>query len=93
VKAPILANITEFGATPLYTTENWPRRTCRGAVPAVGLPRHEQGGRERLHRDAPRRHAEERDRHHADPHGALRCIGYHAFEQKLDALFAQKNKP
>jgi methylisocitrate lyase len=72
VKAPILANITEFGATPLYTTEQLARRRVAGAVPAVGLPRHEQGGRERLHRDAPRRHAAERDRHHADAHGALR---------------------
>ena len=47
VKVPVLANITEFGQTPLFTA----RRTGLGrrrhpAVPAVGVPGHEQGGRE-----------------------------------------------
>src|SRR5690606_24878161 len=40
---------------------------------AVGVPRHEQGGGERLHGDPPRRHPEECGRHHADPHGAVRA--------------------
>ena len=45
VKVPILANITEFGATPLFTR----RRTARGrrrhrALSAVRVPRDEQGG-------------------------------------------------
>ena len=74
IKAPILANITEFGATPLYTTEEL--ATCGrvpGAVPALGLPRDEQGRGERLHGGAPRRHAEECGRHHANAHGAVRA--------------------
>ena len=50
-------------------TEGCRRRA--GAVSAVGLPRDEQGGRKRLHRDPPRRHAKERGRYDANPHGAV----------------------
>jgi hypothetical protein len=64
VKVPVLANITEFGATPCYAGRTAQRRRRHGAVPAVGVPRHEQGGRERLPGDPPRRHPEERGRHH-----------------------------
>ena len=72
VKAPILANITEFGATPLHHRAAGRRRCVAGAVPAVGLPCDEQSRGKRLHRNPPRRYAAERHRHHADPHGALR---------------------
>ena len=74
VNAPILANITEFGATPLYTTEELASVDVGlVSVSAVGLPRHEQGGRECLHGRAPRRYAEECRRHHANPHGVVRA--------------------
>lgn len=73
VKVPVLANITEFGQTPLFTRDE-PGLGGRGddPVPAVGVPRHEQGRRERLRRHPPRRHAEERGRRHADAHGTVR---------------------
>jgi methylisocitrate lyase len=29
VGVPVLANITEFGSTPLYTTKNWAKTACR----------------------------------------------------------------
>ncbi|STM49371.1 methylisocitrate lyase [Escherichia coli] len=42
VQVPILANITEFGATPLFTTGRITQRPCRnGAVPTFSVPRHE----------------------------------------------------
>ena len=44
-KVPILANITEFGATPLFTLDEIARRRRRaGALPALRVPRDEQGG-------------------------------------------------
>ena len=73
VKVPVLANITEFGATPLFTVEELRAAGVgHGAVSAVGIPRDEPGGAERLHDAAPRRHAEERRRHDADARGAVR---------------------
>ena len=54
VKVPVLANITEFGSTPLFTVEELKeRRRGDGAVPAVGIPRDEQGRAECLHVAAP----------------------------------------
>ncbi len=54
VKAPILANITEFGAhAAVHHRGAGQRRRFPGALSAVGVPRHEQGGRECLHRAAP----------------------------------------
>ena len=41
-------------------------------LPAVCLPRDEQGCPQSLRRRTPRRHPEKRCRHHADPHGTLR---------------------
>ena len=73
VKVPILANITEFGATPLFTLDEL-RSAGVGdrALSAVRLPRDEQGGARRLLGAAQRRHAEGRRRHDADARGALR---------------------
>ena len=92
VKVPILANITEFGATPLFTLDE-----LRGAdvgdraLSAVGVPRDEQGGARRLPGAAPRRHAEGRRRHDADARGALRLTSATTrTSSKLDALFAAR---
>ncbi len=73
VKVPVLANITEFGATPLFTVDEL--RSAGVAIalyPAVGVPCDEQGCVGRLHGLAPRRQPESRRRHHADARRALR---------------------
>ena len=58
VQVPILANITEFGATPLFTTDE-----LRSAHVAMALyPLSAFRGR----------HAEKRHRHHADPQRTVR---------------------
>ena len=42
VKVPVLANITEFGSTPLFTVDELATCGCEhGAVSAFSLPRHE----------------------------------------------------
>jgi methylisocitrate lyase len=71
VKVPVLANITEFGATPLFTIDELRSRRDR-AVSALRVQGDEQGGAERLPDVAPRRHAESRRREHADSRGTLR---------------------
>ena len=49
VKVPILANITEFGKTPLFTREGARERQRRdGALSALRVPRDERGGAARL---------------------------------------------
>ena len=64
---PILANITEFGQTPLYTREEL------GSVGVdvvlvllLRVPRHERGRARDLRGHPPRRNAEERPRSNAD---------------------------
>ena len=61
VKVPILANITEFGQTPLFTTDELQvRRRRHRALLLRRVSRDEQGRAEFLRDRAPRRHAEGR---------------------------------
>lgn len=91
VKVPVLANITEFGATPLFTREElasvgvaiqlYPLsafRAANKAAEAVYTSIRAQGHQKDV-LDLMQTRTELYDR-----------IGYHAFEQRLDALFAAK---
>ena len=67
VKVPILANITEFGKTPLFTHAGARERERRdGALSAVGVARGECRGAQGLSGDPQGRPPEERRRAHAD---------------------------
>ena len=91
VKAPILANITEFGATPLYTTEElasvdvslvlYPLSAFRAMNKAA------VNVYTALRRDGTQKNVIDTMQTRMELYDA---IGYHAFEQSLDALFAQK---
>jgi len=94
VKAPVLANITEFGSTPLYTTgqlgENgvglvlYPLSAFRAASQAA------LGVYETLRRDGTQAASVPAMQTRMELYDHL---GYHAYEEKLDALFAEgKNK-
>jgi methylisocitrate lyase len=89
VKVPILANITEFGATPLYSVDElrevgvglvlYPLSAFRAmAKAALGV----YGA---IRRDGHQKNAVEAMQTRMELYEHL---GYHAFEQKLDALFA-----
>lgn len=93
LNVPILANITEFGATPLFTRDElasvgvaiqlYPLsafRAANKAAEAVYTSIRQQGHQKDVI-DQMQTRAELYDR-----------IGYHAFEQKLDALFAAGKK-
>ena len=91
VRVPVLANITEFGATPLYTTEElagvgvklvlYPLSAFRAmAKAAENVYTHIlQDGSQKNVIDTMQTRMELYD-----------TIGYHAYEQKLDALFAKQ---
>ena len=90
VRVPVLANITEFGQTPLFTVDElravgvglvlYPLSAFRAmnkAAEAVFTAIRRDGTQKNV-LDAMQTRAELYDR-----------IGYHAYEQRLDALFAQ----
>ncbi|HJV07911.1 MAG TPA: methylisocitrate lyase [Chromobacteriaceae bacterium] len=94
VKVPVLANITEFGATPLYTTQElgengvamvlYPlsafRAMSKAALNVYGA----------IRRDGTQQNVVDTMQTRMELYDHL---NYHAYEQKLDALFAQeKNK-
>ena len=73
VKVPILANITEFGATPLFTLDELRSADVAIALYPLSAFRAMNKAALDVYRDAaPRRHAEGRRRHDADARGALR---------------------
>ena len=90
VKVPILANITEFGKTPLFTQGTRERQRRDGALSALRVPRHERCGVARLRGDPARRQPERRIETMQTRDDLYDYLDYHAYEQKLDALFARE---
>ncbi|MFT4256575.1 MAG: methylisocitrate lyase [Pseudoxanthomonas sp.] len=91
VKVPVLANITEFGATPLFTRDElasagvaiqlYPLSAFRAANKAA------ENVYAAIRRDGHQKAVIDTMQTRAE---LYESIGYHAFEQKLDALFAAK---
>lgn len=93
VKVPVLANITEFGATPLFTVEElrgaevslvlYPlsafRAMSKAALTVYGAIRKE--GTQKNVIDLMQTRADLYDH-----------LGYHAYEQKLDAIFSKEDR-
>ena len=91
VKVPILANITEFGATPLYTLDE-----LRGADVALALyplsaframNKAALNVYQTLRRDGTQQAAVDSMQTRMELYD---CLGYHAYERNLDALFAAR---
>jgi methylisocitrate lyase len=91
VKVPVLANITEFGATPLYTLDEL--RSAHVAMALYPLSAFRAMNKAALDvYSTIRRKGTQKD---VVPQMQTRMelydvIGYHAFESRLDALFAKK---
>ncbi len=93
VKVPVLANITEFGSTPLFTREElagagvglilYPLSAFR-AMNAAALKVYEA-----VRRDGTQKNVLELMQTRND---LYQYLDYHAYEQKLDALFAKEKK-
>ncbi|RZI87067.1 MAG: methylisocitrate lyase, partial [Pseudomonas sp.] len=87
VQAPILANITEFGATPLYTTEQLAAVDVSLVLYPLSAFRAMNKAAENvytaLRRDGTQQNVIDTMQTRMELYDA---IGYHAFEQSLDAL-------
>jgi len=91
VKVPVLANITEFGRTPLFSRDElasagvaiqlFPLSAFRAANRAA------EAVYEAIRRDGHQRNVVDMMQTREE---LYERIGYHAFEQRLDALFARK---
>jgi methylisocitrate lyase len=91
VKVPVLANITEFGSTPLFTRDElagagvglvlYPLSAFR-AMNAAALKVYDA-----IRRDGTQKNVLDAMQTRAD---LYKYLDYHAYEQKLDALFAKE---
>ncbi len=91
VKVPILANLTEFGSTPLFTVDELRTANVDIALYCCGAYRAMNAAAlnfyQVLMRDGTQKAAVETMQTRAD---LYQYLGYHAYEDKLDALFAAK---
>src|SRR5689334_977062 len=91
VKVPILANLTEFGSTPFFTTDELKAADVDIALYCCGAYRAMNAAAlnfyETVRRDGTQKAAVETMQTRAELYEHL---GYHAYEQKLDALFGAK---
>jgi methylisocitrate lyase len=91
VKVPILANITEFGATPLYTLDELRSANVAIALYPLSAFRAMNQAALNVYRalriDGTQRAVVDTMQTRAD---LYEFLGYHAFEDKLDRLFAQR---
>ncbi|MFC3552127.1 methylisocitrate lyase [Lysobacter cavernae] len=93
VKVPILANLTEFGSTPFFTTDELRSGNvdialyCCGAYRAMNKAA--LGFYETVRREGTQKNTIDTLQTRAQLYDFL---GYHAYEDKLDALFARSEK-
>lgn len=90
VKVPVLANITEFGMTPLFTTSELASAGVGLVLYPLSAFRAMNKAAENVYRvirrDGTQKAAVDTMQTRAE---LYEVIGYHAFEQKLDALFGK----
>ncbi|HMB42775.1 MAG TPA: isocitrate lyase/phosphoenolpyruvate mutase family protein, partial [Luteimonas sp.] len=90
VRVPILANLTEFGSTPFYTTDELRSAGVDIALYCCGAYRAMNKAAlhfyETVRRDGTQKHIIDSLQTRAELYDFL---GYHQYEDKLDALFAQ----
>jgi len=93
VKVPILANLTEFGSTPFYTTDELREAGVDIALYCCGAYRAMNKAAlnfyETVRRDGTQKNIIDSLQSRADLYDYL---NYHNYEDKLDALFSQSNK-
>jgi methylisocitrate lyase len=92
VRVPVLANITEFGSTPLFTLDEL--RSAGVAIALYPLSAFRAMNQaalavyRTLRRDGTQKAVVDSMQTRAD---LYEFLGYHAYENKLDELFAQRN--
>ena len=90
VRVPILANLTEFGSTPFFTTDELRDAGVDIALYCCGAYRAMNKAAlnfyETVRRDGTQKHIIDTLQTRAE---LYEFLGYHAYEDKLDALFAE----
>jgi methylisocitrate lyase len=90
VKVPILANITEFGHTPLFTTDELGSVDVDMVLYCCSAYRAMNAAALNVYQEikvkGTQKHLIPQMQTRAD---LYKYLGYHAFEEKLDELFAQ----
>jgi methylisocitrate lyase len=90
VKVPILANITEFGKTPLFSVQELAQANVAMVLYPLSAFRAMNAAAlrvfEAIRRDGSQKNVVEQMQTREDLYGYL---DYHAYEKKLDALFAK----
>nr|WP_315261149.1 methylisocitrate lyase [uncultured Duganella sp.] len=93
VKVPVLANITEFGSTPLFTVEELRSADVGLVLYPLSAFRAMNKAAENVYgairRDGTQQNVLDTMQTRAELYDS---INYHSFEQKLDALFAAQKK-
>ena len=91
VKVPILANLTEFGSTPFYTTDELRDAGVDIALYCCGAYRAMNKAALRFYETVRREGTQKNTIDTLQTRAELYdFLGYHAYEDKLDTLFAQK---
>ena len=93
INVPVLANLTEFGSTPLFTTEELAQAGVRIALYPLGASRAMAAAAKNVYRaireDGTQKAVIDTMQTRTDLYDVL---GYHAYEDKLDALFEEQGK-
>lgn len=93
VQVPVLANITEFGSTPLFTTQELTSAGVSIALYPLSAFRAANAAALRVYQalraDGTQRNVIDLMQTRAE---LYELLGYHAFEQKLDQLFASEEE-
>ena len=93
LSVPVLANITEFGATPLYTTDELAGAGVSLVLYPLSAFRAMNKAAENVYtairRDGTQKHVIDTMQTRAELYDR---IDYHRYEERLDALFAQQKK-
>jgi methylisocitrate lyase len=93
VKVPILANMTEFGKTPLFSTKELASANVAMALYPLSAWRASNAAAlkvfEAIRKDGHQQNVVDLMQSRDDLYDYL---GYHEFEQKLDGLFARDKK-
>ena len=90
VKVPVLANITEFGATPLFTVDDLRKADVSMVLYPLSAFRAMNQAALKVYETVRKEGTQQNVLNLMQTRAELyEHLGYHAFEQKLDALFRQ----
>jgi methylisocitrate lyase len=90
VKVPVLANITEFGKTPMFTVKDLESAGVALALYPLSAFRAMSAAALMVYQELRTTGSQKGVLHHMQTRSELyEVLGYHEYENKLDALFAQ----